>query len=338
MNKNFISFLTGVLLTAGAAHAQTTLKNQKVGDGIYELVYSESDNSVYVASAGSRDVPGHLYRLDATTLTVKDSIAVTGNSPYGLTINPKTSTAYSSNTRSNSVTAFDLKNKKVAGIIQPAFDKSHTRELVADEKNNKIYVSDVGGGSKIWVIDGKKNTLEKVIENTGKSTTGLAVDADQQKLYATNMGTNSVVVIDLKTSAVVDSFATGGESSINLVLDKAKGRLFVANQKSNNVTVIDLKTKQVIKTIPAGEGTLGIAFDEKRNRVYTANRQSGTVTVINAENYDVIDNIKTGGTYPNTVTINKKDGSIYVTNKGQRKRDQPDFKDANGDVVTHIKF
>lgn len=331
-------FLAGALLIAGAANAQN-VSNQKVGNGIYELVYNEADNSVYVASAGSRTKPGgFLYQLDGSTLLVKDSIALTDTPPFGLTLNKKTQTVYSTNTRTNSVSAVDIKNKKVLATIKPEDDKSHTREAVADEKNNKIYISDVGRPSRIWVIDGKTQKFEKMISNTGVSTTGLALDESAQKLYATNMGTNKVVVVDLKSAAVVDSFATGGDASINLALDKANNRLFVVSQKSNDVNVIDLKTKSVVKTLPAGKGALGIAFDEKRNRLYTANRGDGTVTVIDTKALAVLDNIKTGGSFPNTVVVNKKDGSIYVTNKGQGKRDEPSYVDPNGDVVTHIKF
>ncbi len=331
-------FLAGALLIAGAANAQN-VSNQKVGNGIYELVYNETDNSVYVASAGSRTKPGgFLYQLDGSTLLVKDSIALTDTPPFGLTLNKKTQTVYSTNTRTNSVSAVDIKNKKVLATIKPEDDKSHTREAVADEKNNKIYISDVGRPSRIWVIDGKTQKFEKMISNTGVSTTGLALDESAQKLYATNMGTNKVIVVDLKSAAVVDSFATGGDASINLALDKANNRLFVVSQKSNDVNIIDLKTKSVVKTLPAGKGALGIAFDEKRNRLYTANRGDGTVTVIDTKALTVLDNIKTGGSFPNTVVVNKKDGSIYVTNKGQGKRDEPSYVDPNGDVVTHIKF
>ena len=331
-------FLAGALLIAGAANAQN-VTNQKVGNGIYELVYNEADNSVYVASAGSRTKPGgFLYQLDGSTLLVKDSIALTDTPPFGLGLNKKTQTVYSTNTRTNSVSAVDIKNKKVLATIKPDAERSHTREAVADEKNNKIYISDVGRPSKIWVIDGKTQKLEKMIENTGASTTGMVIDESAQKLYATNMGTNKIIVVDLKSAAVVDSFATGGEGSINLAFDKSNNRLFVVSQKSNDVNVIDLKTKSVTKTLPAGKGALGIAFDEKRNRLYTANRGDGTVTVIDTKALSVLDNIKTGGTFPNTVVVNKKDGSIYVTNKGQGKRDEPSYVDPNGDVVTHIKF
>jgi len=336
MNAKLI--LAGALLIAGAANAQK-ITNQKVGSGIYELVYNDADNSVYVASVGSRTRPGgFLYRLDGSTLAVKDSIALTDTPPFGLTLNKKTQTVYSTNTRSNSVSAIDIKNGKVLASIVPEGEKSHTREAIADEKNNKIYVSDVGRPSRIWVIDGKTQKLEKMIENTGATTTGLAIDESAQKLYATNMGTNKIVVVDLKSAAVIDSFATGGEGSVNLVLDKAANRLFVVSQKSEDVNVIDLKTKSVVKKLAAGKGALGIALDEKRNRLYTANRGDGTVTVIDTKSLTVLQHIKTGGTFPNTIAVNKTDGSIYVTNKGQGKRDEPSYVDPNGDVVTHIKF
>ncbi len=327
------------LFATTASYAQSVEKTQKVGSGLYELVYNQKDNSVYVASAGSRTKPhGFVVKLDANTLAVKDSISLADNPPYGIGINNKTQKLYTTNTRNNSVSVIDLKTNKVLATIKPSFERSHTREVVADEVNNKVYVSDVGGGSKIWVIDGKTDKLEKVIENTGKSTTGMVVDAEKGKLYYTNMGTNNICVLDLKSHAVVDSFSTGGESSINLVLDKKTQKLFVANQKSNNVTVVDLKTKQVVKTIEAGKGALGIALDPVKRRVYTANRQDGTITAINADTYEVVSTLKTEGTFPNTITIDPKTGSLYVTNKAQGKRDEPTFVDPNGDVVSKIKI
>ena len=322
----------------GVAQAQT-ISTQKVGTGIYELLYNEADNSVYVASVGSRTAPGgFLYILDGSTLTIKENIEMKETPPFGLGMNQKTQTVYSSNTRTNSVSALDVRSKKVIATIKPDTESSHTRELVADTKNNKIYVSDVGNPSRVWVIDGKNNQVEKYINNTGVSTTGLAIDENGQKLYATNMGTNKIVVIDLKSAAVVDSFATGGEGSVNLALDMKNDRVFVVNQKSNDVTVLNLKTKAVIKTIEAGAGALSITFDAERNRLYTANRQAGTVTVIDTQKLEAIDHIKTGGTFPNTIALNTKDGSIYVTNKGQGKRDEPSYVDPNGEIVTHIKF
>ena len=317
--------------TTNAVQAQTVKQTAKVGKGIYELVYSEAGNAVYVTSVGTKAI----YKLDAKTLAVVDSIAVTDAPAFGIGINEKTQTLYTTNTRTNSVSAIDLKTKKVVKTIAGPSDKSHTREVIVDEDLNKVYVTDVGGGSKIWIIDGKTNALENVIENTGKTSTGIAIDKKEQKLYITNMGSNQIGIVDIKQGKLVDSIATGGEGSTNLALDLKNNRVFVANQKSADVTVIDLKTRKVLQTIKTGAGALGITLDAAKNRVYVANRQAGTVTIIDAKDYKVLADLKTG-TYPNTVIVDKKSGNAYVTNKAQSKRDDPKFVDNNGDTVSLI--
>ncbi len=311
--------------------AQSVKKTVKVGKGIYEIVYSEKNNAIYVASVGTKSI----YKLDANTLKITDSIAVTDAPAFGLGLNDKTQTLYTTNTRANSVSAIDLKTGKILNTIQAPGGKAHTREVWVDEEQNKIYITDVGAGSKIWVIDGKTNQLDHLIENTGKTTTGIALDKKAQKIYITNMGSNHVGIVDIKSRKLIDSIPAGGESPTNLIFDPATDRLFIANQKTADMSVVDLKTKKVITTVKTGAGALGINFDAQKNKIYVANRQSGTVTVIDSKTYQVIADLKTG-TYPNTVALNKKTGNAYVTNKAITKRDDPSFVDENGDTVSLI--
>lgn len=318
-------------LTVTTSQAQTVKKTAKVGKGIYELVYSEKSNAIFVASVGTKSV----YKLDPTSLVILDSISVADAPAYGIGINDKTQTLYTTNTRNNSVSAIDIKTGKIINTIVAPGGKAHTREVLADEDLNKIYITDVGGGSKVWVIDGKTNTLDRIIENTGKSTTGIALDKKAQKLYVTNMGSNHIGIIDIKQNKLIDSIPAGGESPTNLQFDAKTNRLFIANQKTADMTVLDLNTRKVVQTVKTGAGALGITLDAAKNIIYVANRQSGTVTVIDANTYKVLADLKTG-TYPNTVVINKKTGVAYVTNKAQTKRDEPTFVDQNGDTISMI--
>lgn len=337
----------GALLALGFSSetiAQKVSKSERVGQGLYELAVSEKGNAVYVAAAGSRTVPGgKIYKLDAKTLAVTDSIDLKDAPPYGVGINDKTQTLYTSNTRSNSVHAIDLKTKKVIATISNGKEKSHTREVLVDDVNNRIYVSDVGDASSIWVIDGKTNKFVQLIENTGKTTTGLAIDKKKQLLYVTNMGTDEVGVIDLKTNKLSKSFASGGKQPANIIFDDKTDRLFVSNQGSHEVTVLKASTGEVVKTIPVGKGSLGINFDPSKKRIYTANRGSGDVSVIDSESYEVLATLATGS-HPNTIVVNKSTGSAYVTNKAKMVRRAqgepapatPPAPDLNGDTVSLI--
>lgn len=324
----------------GVSHAQTLSKTAKVGKGIYEIVTDHKDGAVYVASIGQQGNPGpFIYKLNPQTLAITDSIALGEVPGFGLGINQKTRTLYTTNTRSNSVHAIDIKTGKLLATVSNGAEKSHTREIVADEKNNKVYVSDVGEPSSIWVIDGKTNQYLYSLENAGKTATGLAIDSKKGLLYVTAMGDNEVLVYDTKTREKVKSFPSGSESPINVAFDQKGGRLFVTDSKNSILTVLKASSGELLGKIEVGENPIGVNFDAKRNRIYTANRQGKSLTVIDGSNYTVIKNIQTDG-LSNTVAVNPKTGAAYVTNKqvGTRVREgqAPPAPLPNGDTVSLI--
>src|SRR5699024_1060856 len=152
---------------------------------------------------------------------------------FGIGINNKTHTVYTSNTRTNSVSAVDLNTGELLATIRNGAEKSHTRKVLVDEKNNLVYVSDVGKPSNIWVIDGETNTYLHSIPETGASTTGICFAGNTDEIYVTNLGDHTVGVIDVKTRKLVRSFPSGGESPINITSDGE--RLFVTHQGSGTL-------------------------------------------------------------------------------------------------------
>lgn len=344
--KIFGSIVIAAAIMVSVVSAQKLDKTAKIGAGLYEIVYSEQDKSVYVAGTGRRGETGSakIYKLDPETLEVKGSSDVSSAPAYGLGINNKTGTLYTSNTRNNSVHAIDIKSGKILATITNGKDTSHTREVVVDETNNKIYVSNM---TDVWVIDGKTNKFSHLIEGLGEGVTGLGIDRAKQILYVTNMGNDTtpgkVTTYDLKAKKVIKSFESGGKSAINLVHDAKGKRLFVANQGDGVVTVFDENGK-LLQTIKTGAGALGINYNPAKDLIYVANRQAGTTSVIDGKTYKVIADLKTG-THPQTIAIDSKSGKVYVTNKAQGRRrpqagetpsNEPPAEDPNGDVVNII--
>src|SRR5690606_4909860 len=193
-NRSSLLLLAGLAaLPAIQASAQQVEKSAPAGRGVYEAVINQQDGFLYVTGAGSRTSPGGaLYKIDRTDLSIVDSISLTENPPFGIGINNKTQTVYTTNTRTNSVSAVDLKSGKLIATFNHGGEKSHTREVLVDEDNNTVYVSDVGDPSSIWVIDGKTNKFSHLIENLGKTLTGMAFAGSKDKIYVTIMGDNSV--------------------------------------------------------------------------------------------------------------------------------------------------
>lgn len=327
----------GLMVTTAWASEPSATKTAKVAPGLYEVAVSPSTGTVYVASVGGRGEKGtaKILGLDPLTLEVKQTIALGDTAAYGLGLNDKTQTLYTSNTRDGSVSAIDLKTSKVVATVSvPDNPKAHVFRVLVDDVNNNVYVSLTEG--KIWVIDGSTNKLSHTLEGAGKTTMGLAIDPQRKRLFAANRASNDVAVYDLASRQVIARIPTGGQGSSQVAYDPAGQRLFVTNQQSNDISVIDLEKNAVIKTIPTGTQALGIGFNPAVNQVYVANRQGGNVTVIDAKSLEVVTTVD-AGSMPNTVAIDPKTSRVYVTNKAKSgPRDAPPVDDPSGDTVTLI--
>ncbi len=330
-----VALATGIGMVS-TAHAQEAVQSSRAGTGVYEAVISAKDGHIYVTGAGSRAVPGGaLYKINPSDLAIVDSISLKENPPFGIGINNKTNTVYTTNTRTNSVSAVDLTTGKLLATITNGADESHTREVLVDEGKNLVYISDVGDPSNIWVIDGKTNTYLHAIGNLGKTATGMSFLKGTDKIYVTVIGDNSVYVVDVKSKQVEYKFPSGGEAPVNITSDGK--HLFVANQKSGTITVLEGKGK-LIKSIPTGAGAIGIAYDPIKQRIYSANRQTGTTSIIDAKTLAVVADVATGS-HPNHVKIDPKTGEAFVINKakgGRPVEGQPVVVDTNGDTITKI--
>lgn len=334
-SKTFL-LVSGLLLGTMVSSAQEVEKSSRAGTGVYEAVISTQDGHIYVTGAGSRTNPGGaIYKINPTSLAIVDSISLTENPPFGIGINNKTQIAYTTNTRTNSVSAVDLKSGKVLATITNGNEKTHTREVLVDEGNNLVYISDVGDPSSIWVIDGKTNKYLHSIENLGKTATGMTFLNGTDKIFLTVIGDNAIYVVDTKSKQVEAKFPSGGEAPVNITTDGE--RLFVANQKSGTVTVLDGKGN-LLKSIPTGAGAIGIAYDGVKGRIYSANRQTGTTTVIDAKTLTVLGDFETGS-HPNHVKVDPVSGAAFVINKtkgGRPVEGQPIVVDKNGDTITRL--
>lgn len=325
-------------------------KSVKAGSGLYEIVFNPSDGDIYVAAVGPRgEEQASVVRLDGRTLGVKSSIDVAATPVYGLGFNSRTQTLYGTDTRQGLLVAMDVKTGKVLGTVKEG-NKAHVREVVFDDAANKAYVTVVGGPvedndvnpNHIWVIDGATHTLDRVITVKTSQLTAVALDTQNQRLFATGMGGNEIAVVDLKTNQTVANWPAGGERPTNIAFDSVGSRLFIANQGTGDLTVLDSNTGALLQTVKTGAGALSVAYNATHEQVYVANRQAGTLTVVSAKDYSVIADLQTG-TFPQTIAINAPANVVYVTNKarGLPRNAEPGTPvpdDPQGDTVTLIRL
>ncbi|EPO6270030.1 PQQ-binding-like beta-propeller repeat protein [Escherichia coli] len=333
------SLLLGSLLVASSFSTQAAeeMLRKAVGKGAYEMAYSQQENALWLATSQSRklDKGGVVYRLDPVTLEVMQAIH-NDLKPFGATINNTTQTLWFGNTVNSAVTAIDAKTGEVKGRLV-LDDRKRTeevrplqpRELVADDATNTVYISGIGKESVIWVVDGENIKLKTAIQNTGKMSTGLALDSKGKRLYTTNAD-GELITIDTADNKILSrqKLLDDGKEHffINISLDTARQRAFITDSKAAEVLVVDTRNGNILAKVAAPE-SLAVLFNPARNEAYVTHRQAGKVSVIDAKSYKVVKTFDTP-THPNSLALSADGKTLYVSVKQkstkQQEATQPD--------------
>ncbi|MFS3527475.1 PQQ-binding-like beta-propeller repeat protein [Escherichia coli] len=333
------SLLLGSLLVASSFSTQAAeeMLRKAVGKGAYEMAYSQQENALWLATSQSRklDKGGVVYRLDPVTLEVTQAIH-NDLKPFGATINNTTQTLWFGNTVNSAVTAIDAKTGEVKGRLV-LDDRKRTeevrplqpRDLVADDATNTVYISGIGKESVIWVVDGENIKLKTAIQNTGKMSTGLALDSKGKRLYTTNAD-GELITIDTADNKILSrkKLLDDGKEHffINISLDTANERAFITDSKAAEVLVVDTRNGNILAKVAAPE-SLAVLFNPARNEAYVTHRQAGKVSVIDAKSYKVVKTFDTP-THPNSLALSADGKTLYVSVKQkstkQQEATQPD--------------
>lgn len=333
------SLLLGSLLVASSFSTQAAeeMLRKAVGKGAYEMAYSQQENALWIATSQSRklDKGGVVYRLDPVTLEVTQAIH-NDLKPFGATINNTTQTLWFGNTVNSAVTAIDAKTGEVKGRLV-LDDRKRTeevrplqpRELVADDATNTVYISGIGKESVIWVVDGENIKLKTAIQNTGKMSTGLALDSKGKRLYTTNAD-GELITIDTADNKILSrkNLLDDGKEHffINISLDTTNQRAFITDSKAAEVLVVDTRNGNILAKVAAPE-SLAVLFNPARNEAYVTHRQAGKVSVIDAKSYKVVKTFDTP-THPNSLALSADGKTLYVSVKQkstkQQEATQPD--------------
>ena len=333
------SLLLGSLLVASSFSTQAAeeMLRKAVGKGAYEMAYSQQENALWLATSQSRklDKGGVVYRLDPVTLEVTQAIH-NDLKPFGATINNTTQTLWFGNTVNSAVTAIDAKTGEVKGRLV-LDDRKRTeevrplqpRELVADDATNTVYISGIGKESVIWVVDGENIKLKTAIQNTGKMSTGLALDSKGKRLYTTNAD-GELITIDTADNKILSrkKLLDDGKEHffINISLDIARQRAFITDSKAAEVLVVDTRNGNILAKVAAPE-SLTVLFNPARNEAYVTHRQAGKVSVIDAKSYKVVKTFDTP-THPNSLALSADGKTLFVSVKQkstkQQEATQPD--------------
>ena len=211
--------------------------------------------------------------FDPHTLKTVAIIKSTGTNPDAIQYDAAdTKKVYVVNGSSGTVTVIDPVAAAVTGtarltagkLEQIGFD-GRGRAFVNNEEKSVMHVFDT-------------HTLQSIATWSlapGKGGTGLVVDAEHHRVFAT-CGNNKLVVLDSDTGKVVATPPIG-EDADGVVFEPASGRIFTSNA-DNTMTVLHQDTPDiysVVQTVLTGVGAKQIALDEKTGRIFLPSGKFG---------------------------------------------------------------
>ena len=330
-----------------------------VAPALYELAYSPKQQAVFVASVGGKGEgapPPRILRLHPETLAVEAEILL-DYPGLGVTIDDANNRLYVGNAFDAAITVIDTRTNHVVGTAKLAekvkalgFDGKPTeryphnlRELLVDSKNGRLFAPGIWiDDSALYVVNLKTLAVEKVMPGFGFGAAGVTMDAQQAKVYVSNMQ-GQVFVVDAATLELDRVMEVQADQLLNMVFDNQAGRILAIDQgganvdgvranlakldyvprgTGNRVVVINPATGDIEKSIPTGTGPVNLALDEQRGLLYVTNRVSGTVTVYDRNDNDRELHSVALPDFPNTPRVDSETGAVYVTIKNGEKAEK----------------
>ncbi len=150
----------------------------------------------------------------------------------------------------NTVSIVDLKERRKVGEISLG-DYRRPHGIVVD-RQGRIFVT-CEYNSELVVADPASRQVLRHRPTGGKTTHMIAVTADGNRVYASNIHSGTVTVLEVwKDTKPLEIPLEKRPEGIVLSPDGA--RLFVANRESNSVQAIDTRANRVIDRVQVGAG------------------------------------------------------------------------------------
>ena len=297
--------MAGPILQASAADAKMeVLQRWKIGgEGSWDyLTLDSASQRLFITRATRVDV------ISTVTGKLMGSVA-TAQGVHGVALANALNRGYSSNGRSNSVTAFELDTLK---IIQEVKIPGGNPDAILYEPAGKHVFTFNGMSKNVTVLDATSLAVVATIPVPDKPE--FAVDDGHGQIFVNiESDPGQIVAIDTQKLTVKSTWPLPGcNSPSGLALDGSHHRLFsVCDGKVMAVTDA-LSGKQVAR-VAIGEHPDAAAYDEKRALAFSSNGE-GTLTVVHqdsADGYTVADTVQTQKG-ARTMAIDEKTGKIYL--------------------------
>jgi DNA-binding beta-propeller fold protein YncE len=272
------------------------------------LAWNPNGNEFYV-SGGEQDTVHGFVRLGTAWSEAGTAVRLGHKAGLGLGIQPE-----------------------VAGI---AVNAAGTQLIAANYENDSISIVDIASHTKIGELDlrpGKNDPSKKGV--AGGEYPFWVVIKGNEKAYVSSIRDREIVVIDLKAGG------SGGAANVRariavrgtpnkMILNRSGSRLYVACDNSDSVAIVDTEGDRLITQFPvtapkdvflnprgfkgSNPNSLALSPDERTLYVTEGGTNAVAVVRLDGDTGRVAGLIPTGW-YPNSVSVSKDGGRLYVVN------------------------
>lgn len=239
----------------------------------HDVVLDTAGKLGYISDGGGAAV----IAFDRATLAKVATIPA-GDNPDSLLFEPATQTVWAFNGRSSNITIIDAGTQKVTATLplpgRPEFAVADGQGAVFDNLEDK---------SEIVRIDARTRTITATWPAGCDSPSGLALDAEGQRLFPVCDG-NKMSVIDARNGKLLANPSIG--AGPDAARWSAQHKLVFASSSDGILSVIDAAAPgyPTIESLPTQRGARTLEYDPAADRAYVITAEFGPAPAATPQN------------------------------------------------------
>lgn len=217
----------------------------------------------------------------------------------------------------NSLTVFDVQlAQKIKTIDLSQYPSPHGVLFLKDQRS--VAVSSEGSDSVV-IVDIISGQIKKVIDTQQKGSHMVAIPESSERVYTTNMDSNTVSELDVESGALLRKIATPNIPEA-ITVNKSGTELWVGSNEDGLVSVFNLINGGLIKQFKGFSFPYRVLLTRDEKFAVISDFKKNTLDIIDVKNKNKLKQVKFGlWTIPNGLVFHPNDRILFMTSYGKDK-------------------
>lgn len=217
--------------------------------------------------------------IDAESGTTKQKVGTDFN-PHEVIVSANGEKTFVTCSLGNRINVIDNNGFEVIDRIEhDGFDFPHGLDVTPD--GNDLYMTSTYS-EKIFSMNPDTHEIRDIIPTNQTWSHMIAIDANAQTAYLSNIGSDNVTVFDLETERTIEHFPVGGEPE-GIAVHPNSRELYVANQEDGDLYIIDTDTYELKHECDLGTCPIRVVFSPDGEYALVPNRESDDLSIVKTE-------------------------------------------------------